>query len=76
MKKDYEAVLKEIKHMDQYELKRAIFLMSEQQIDDVKALDLDAEQEKVVTDIIKNRVCVEFLLINAFVKTQIDVIDF
>lgn len=76
MKKDYETILKEIKRMDQYELKRAIFLMSERQISDVKALDLGVEREKAVIDIIKNRVCVDFLLINAFVKTQIDVINF
>lgn len=76
MEKDYETILREIKHMDQYELKRAIFLMSEKQINNVKALSLNAEQEKVVMDVIKNRVCVDFLLVNAFVKTTIDVIDF
>lgn len=72
---NYEELIKEAKHKTNYEWKEIVFVFSERQRAKIKELDLDSETEKTVFEMLKNRAYLENLLINAFVKTDIDLIE-
>lgn len=72
---NYEELIKEAKHKTNYEWKEIVFAVSERQRAKIKELDLDSETEKTVLEMLKNRAYLENLLINAFIKTDIDLIE-
>lgn len=72
---NYEELIKDAKKQTNYKWKKIVFSVSERQRAKIKELDLDSETENTILEMINYRTCMENLLINAFIKTDIDLIE-
>ena len=73
---DYEELIKDAKKQKtKYKWKKIVFSVSEQQRAKIRELELDSETENTILEMINYRTCMENLLINAFTKTDIDLIE-
>ena len=72
---NYEELIKEGRKKTNYKWKKIVFSVSEQQRAKIRELELDSETENTILEMINYRTCMENLLINAFIKTDIDLIE-
>lgn len=72
---NYEELIKDAKKQTNYKWKKIVFSVSEQQRAKIRELELDSETENTILEMINYRTCMENLLINAFIKTDIDLIE-